>query len=80
MTLSGGEQQRVALARCLLKPGDLILADEPTGSLDSHAVDLVLGLMQDLRAEEQVTVVIVTHDDHFNDTWKKDRRIYTGDS
>jgi len=59
--LSGGEQQRVAIARVFIKPCSLILADEPTGSLDSSNKLLVLNLLEQLRKEGK-TVVIVTHD------------------
>lgn len=75
--MSGGERQRVAIARALANRPGLLLADEPTGSLDSHVVDLVLGLMQDLRSEEDVTVVIVTHDDHV--AHSADRIVYMDD-
>lgn len=61
-TLSGGEQQRVALARCILKPGDIILADEPTGSLDNKMADVVFNLLKVLRDEYNKTIIIVTHD------------------
>ncbi|WP_406636644.1 ABC transporter ATP-binding protein [Amycolatopsis sp. WGS_07] len=60
-SLSGGEQQRVAVARLLLKPCDLILADEPTGSLDARNRDRVLDLLQKLN-EVGKTVVVATHD------------------
>lgn len=61
-TLSGGEQQRVAIARCILKPGDLILADEPTGSLDPNMSELVFEKIKQLRDKYNKTVIIVTHD------------------
>ncbi|WP_152379241.1 ABC transporter ATP-binding protein [Paenibacillus brasilensis] len=59
--LSGGEQQRVAIARVILKPCELILADEPTGSLDGHNRDDILALLQQLNSEGK-TLIIVTHD------------------
>jgi putative ABC transport system ATP-binding protein len=59
--LSGGEQQRVALARALANGPDVVLADEPTGNLDSAAAREVLGLFRDARARGQ-TVLLVTHD------------------
>jgi putative ABC transport system ATP-binding protein len=61
-SLSGGEQQRVAVARLLLKPCDIVLADEPTGSLDTANRDTVLGLLRGLN-ETGKTVVLATHDD-----------------
>lgn len=60
-TLSGGEQQRVALARTILKPGDIILADEPTGSLDSVSAEIVFNLIKDLSKQYRKTVLMVTH-------------------
>lgn len=60
--LSGGEQQRVAIARLLLKQPDVIFADEPTGNLDHHNRDLIFGLLQKLH-EQGATIVMVTHDD-----------------
>ncbi len=59
--LSGGESQRVALARGLINKPDLLLADEPTGNLDSKASDSLIELIQSLNSELGQTVVIVTH-------------------
>ena len=60
-TMSGGEQQRVALARTLLKPGKLILADEPTGALDEKSAEKVFLLLRDLCVQYKKTVIMVTH-------------------
>ncbi|HEY6008700.1 MAG TPA: ABC transporter ATP-binding protein [Geobacteraceae bacterium] len=61
--LSGGEQQRVCIARAIINSPRLLLADEPTGNLDHHNTGMVLDLLRELRAEERFTIVLVTHND-----------------
>lgn len=73
-TLSGGEQQRVAFARLLLRQPTLVLADEPTGSLDPENRDIIMNLLQGLNDRHGTTVVIVTHDSHVA---KRCRRVFS---
>lgn len=63
-TLSGGEQQRIALARLMIKKCDLLLCDEPTGSLDRTNGEMILSILKDLNREGK-TIILVTHDEAF---------------
>ncbi len=77
--LSGGEQQRVSLARALVTEPAVLLADEPTGDLDERTAELVFGLIQRLHAAHRLTSVLVTHNLHFARRCDRVLRLHRGD-
>lgn len=69
-TLSGGEQQRIALARLMIKKCDIILADEPTGSLDKNNADVVMSILKSMN-DRGKTIILVTHDEEIKKRGKR---------
>ena len=76
--LSGGQQQRVAIARAIVGRPRILLADEPTGNLDSQMGDEVMGILENLNQNDQTTVVMVTHDPRLADRTHRIVRLFDG--
>ncbi len=76
--LSGGQQQRVAIARALINKPSILLADEPTGNLDSHTSEDILRLFQQLNQQQGITIILVTHDANIAKHAKRIIRISDG--
>lgn len=76
--LSGGQQQRVAIARAVVGSPRILLADEPTGNLDSHMGGEIMDILRDLNNREKTTVVMVTHDQRLADQTNKIVRLFDG--
>ncbi len=79
MQMSGGQQQRVAIARALVGKPSVILADEPTGALDSKTSQEVMDLLIELNEKEKSTIIIVTHDETIGSQCKRVIRIMDGE-
>jgi putative ABC transport system ATP-binding protein len=76
--LSGGQQQRAAIARAIVGRPSMLLADEPTGNLDSQMGEEVMGILESLNAQEETTVVMVTHDARLAQRTGRTVRLFDG--
>jgi len=76
--LSGGQQQRVAIARAIIGKPKLLLADEPTGNLDSHMGNEIMKILESLHQDDKTTIVMVTHDDELAKRTQRIVRVYDG--
>ena len=76
--LSGGQQQRVAIARAIVGKPRVLLADEPTGNLDSQMGDEIMSILQDLNTQEKATLVMVTHDPRAAEKTARTIRMFDG--
>jgi putative ABC transport system ATP-binding protein len=76
--LSGGQQQRVAIARAIVGKARVLLADEPTGNLDSHMGEEIMEILHDLNRNDRTTIVMVTHDERFARRTDRIVRLFDG--
>ena len=76
--LSGGQQQRVAIARAIVGKPELLLADEPTGNLDSHMGNEIMQILESLNKDDGTTIIMVTHDDELAKRTERVVRVYDG--
>ncbi|CAG0909397.1 unnamed protein product, partial [Cyprideis torosa] len=76
--LSGGQKQRVAIARAIVGNPEILLADEPTGNLDSHMGNEVMDILMKLNQEFNTTIVMVTHDENMAKKTNRLLRLYDG--
>jgi len=76
--LSGGQRQRVAIARAIVGEPELILADEPTGNLDSNMGQEIIDILHNLHKKENTTIIMVTHDEHIAKQTERIIRLFDG--
>lgn len=76
--LSGGQQQRVAIARAIVGKPEILLADEPTGNLDSHMGNEIMAILEALHEQDNTTIVMVTHDEEMAKRTQRIIRVFDG--
>lgn len=76
--LSGGEKQRIAIARAIVKEPDIVLADEPTANLDSLAGERIMNTLRDLNKNKKITIFVINHETHFEKYFQRIIRLKDG--